>query len=297
MADSQAQRPGAPQSTIATRERVPGPQSTIISVALTGSAPTKAQNPALPVTEEEIAADAIRCWRAGAAIVHIHVRDENEVVTCDPTRYARVRDLIHEQAPDCDVIINMSTGGGAGRTTDDQRRAPVTLRPEIASFDAGSVNFGDRVFINSPQFLDDLAHDMRQYGVKPEIECFESGMIDNARRLIDAGLFQQPYWFQFVLGVRGAAPPTVKQLLHMVEQLPPGSLWSVCAIARAQLPMNVAALVMGGHARTGLEDNLYMSRGVKATNPLLVERLVRLARELGLEPATPPEARALLGLA
>lgn len=269
-------------------------EQVIVSVATTGSPGTKAQNPNLPITPEEIAADAVRCWQLGAAIVHVHVRDDAGLVTCDPARYARVVELIRAQG--CDIIVNMSTGGGAGRTTDDDRRAPLTLGPEIASFDAGSVNFGDRVFINSPQFLDQLARDMRQYGVKPEIECFESGMIENARRLIDTGLIAPPYWFQFVLGIRGGAPATVKQLLHMVEQLPPDSHWSVCAIGRDQLPLNVAALVMGGHARTGLEDNHYYTRGVKATNPQLVERLVRLAREVGREPASPAEARALLGL-
>jgi 3-keto-5-aminohexanoate cleavage enzyme len=268
----------------------------IVSVATTGSPGTKAQNPALPITEEEIAADAVRCWHLGAAIVHVHVRDDDGLVTCDPARYARVRDLIRERAPDCDIIVNMSTGGGAGRTTDDERRAPVTLGPEIASFDAGSVNFGARVFLNSPQFLEQLARDMLTYGVKPEIECFDSGFIETARRLIDAGLLRPPHWFQFVLGIQGGAPATVKQLLHMVEQLPPDSRWSVCAIGRQQLPMNVAALVMGGHARTGLEDNHYLARGVKATNAQLVERLVRLGREVGREIASPAEARAMLGL-
>jgi 3-keto-5-aminohexanoate cleavage enzyme len=271
------------------------PDTLIVSAALTGSAGTKAQNPALPITEEEIAADAVRCWNQGAAIVHIHVRDQDANPSCDPARYGRVAELVRAQG--CDVIINMSTGGGVGRVTDDDRRAPVRLSPEIASFDAGSVNFGDRVFINSPQFLDALALDMQEFGVKPEIECFESGMIENARRQIDRGIFQPPHWFQFVLGVRGGAPPTVKQLLHMVEQLPPSALWSVCAIGRAQLPMNMAALIMGGHARTGLEDNHYLGRGVKATNPGLVERLVRLAREVGREIASPAEARELLGLA
>jgi 3-keto-5-aminohexanoate cleavage enzyme len=268
----------------------------IVSVALTGSAGTKEQNPALPITPEEIAADALRCWNLGAAIAHIHVRGADGIVSCDPALYDRVRTLVREQAPDCDLIINMSTGGGAGVTGDEARRAPVRLRPEIASFDAGSTNFAGRVFVNSPQFLDDLAHDMAEYNVKPEIECFESGMIENARPYIAAGAFKPPYWFQFVLGVRGAAPATVKQLLHMVEQLPPQSLWSVCAIGRAQLPLNMAALVMGGHVRTGLEDNHYYSRGVKASNPQLVERLVRLAREVGREPTTPAETRQLLGL-
>lgn len=267
----------------------------IISVATTGSWTTRQQTPYVPITEEEIAEQAVQCWREGAAIVHIHVRDEQGRPTCDPARYARVRELI--RAHGCDLIINMSTGGGAGQVPDEDRIAPVRLRPEIASFDAGSVNFGERVFVNSPQFLEALAQEMQVYGVKPEIECFESGFIENARRFIERGLFQPPYWFQMVLGVRGGAPATVDQLVHMVRQLPPNSLWSVCAIGRHQLPMNVAAMVMGGHVRTGLEDNIYYSYRVLAEgNAPLVARLARIARELGREVATPAEARQMLGL-
>jgi len=267
----------------------------IVSVATTGSWTTREQTPYVPITEEEIAAEAIRCWREGAAIVHIHVRDEQGRVTSDPARYARVRDLIRSQG--CDIILNFSTGGGAGIVPDEERIAPVRLRPEIASFDAGSLNFGDRVFVNSPAFLEALAHEMQAYGVKPEIECFESGFIETAKRFIERGLIQPPYWFQMVLGVRGGAPATVDQLVHMVRQLPAGSLWSVCAIGRHQLPMNVAALVMGGHVRTGLEDNIYYSYRVLAEgNAPLVARIVRIARELGREPASPSEARTLLGL-
>lgn len=267
----------------------------IISVATTGSATSRAQTPYVPLTPEEIAEQALDCWRAGAAIVHIHVRDSEGRVTCDPARYQRVRELV--EAAGSDLIVNMSTGGGAGIVDDEERIAPVRLGPEIASFDAGSVNFGERVFINSPQFLDRLAREMRERGVKPEIECFDTGMIENAKRVIDAGLIEPPYWFQFVLGVRGGAPATVEQLAFMASQLPPESRWSVCAIGRYQLPMNVAAMVMGGHARTGLEDNIYYSYRVLAEgNAPLVARLARIAAELGREIATPAEARELLGL-
>lgn len=267
----------------------------IISAATTGSWPTKAQNPALPVTELEIAAAAVGCRAAGAAIVHIHVRDDQGRVTCDPTRYARVRDAV--RAAGCDVILNMSTGGGAGQTTDDERMAPVDLAPEIASFDCGSVNFGDRVFINSPGFLRDLATRMTRHGVQPEIECFEAGHVQNALRLIDDGLLTPPFWFQFVLGVRGGAPATVKQLVHLVAMLPAGAQWSVCGIGRAQLPMGIAAMAMGGHVRTGLEDNLYYRKGELAqSNEQLVARLVRIAEEAGRPVATPAETRLLLGL-
>jgi 3-keto-5-aminohexanoate cleavage enzyme len=191
----------------------------------------------------------------------------------------------------------MSTGGGAGIVSDEDRMSPVRLRPEIASFDCGSVNFGDGVFVNSPSFLDTLADRMNEYQVKPEIECFDSGMIENAKRLIARGLLTPPYWFQFVLGVRGGAPATPGQLVHMVSQLPPNSRWSVCAIGRDQLPMNIMAIAMGGHARTGLEDNIYYSYRVLAEgNAPLVARLARIAREAGRELATPDEAREMLGL-
>ena len=266
----------------------------IISVATTGSWPTKAQNPSLPTTEGEIAAAALACQAAGAAIVHIHVRDDAGRVTCDPQRYANVRRLV--ESAGSDVIINMSTGGGAGLVTDAQRMEPVTLSPEIASFDCGSLNFGDGVFVNSPAFLRELAALMRTHNVLPEIECFEPGHVWNALRLIEDGALSPPYWFQFVLGVRGGSPATVKQLVHLVEMLPPGALWSVCAIGRAQLPLNLAAIAMGGHVRTGLEDNLYYHKGELATNEQLVARLARIATEVGRDVATPAQAREILGL-
>ena len=267
----------------------------IISAATTGSWPTKKQKPNVPTTEEEIAAAAIACGEAGAAIVHIHVRDEQERVTCDPERYARVRELV--TAAGSNVVINMSTGGGAGTSSDADRMAPVDLAPEIASYDCGSVNFGERVFINSPSFLRDLAVRMNEFGVKPEIECFEPGHIWNALRLIDEGLLTPPFWFQFVLGVRGGSPPEVKQLLHMVEMLPPGAHWSVFGIGRGQLPLGMAAMAMGGHVRTGLEDNIWYHKGVLAeSNAQLVARISRIAEEMGRPLATPDQVRGLLQL-
>ncbi|MBA2519196.1 MAG: 3-keto-5-aminohexanoate cleavage protein [Chloroflexia bacterium] len=267
----------------------------ILSAATTGSWTTKAQNPAVPITVEEIATAVMACARAGAAIAHIHVRDDAGLVSCDPARYARVRSVV--EAAGCDVIINMSTGGGAGQTTDEERLAPVALAPELASLDCGSLNFGSRVFVNSPDFLLALSRRMLKHGVRPEIECFEPGHVWNALRLIDDGLLRPPYWFQFVLGVRGGSPPTVKQLVHLVEMLPPGAHWSVCGIGRAQLPLGLAAMAMGGHVRTGLEDNVYYHRGELATsNAQLVERLVRIAGELGRPVATPAQTRRLLDL-
>ncbi len=270
-------------------------QPVIISAALTGSWPTKAENPAVPITEDEIAEAALAAYNAGAAVVHLHVRNEHGKVTCDPARYAKVRDLI--RAAGSDVIINMSTGGGAGQTTDEQRMEPVSLKPEIASFDCGSCNFGKTVFINSPSFLDELAQRMNDNGVLPEIECFEPGHVANAIRLIDEGKLKPPHWFQVVLNVRGGSPGTVKQLLHMVEMLPAGALWSVCAIGRAQLPINLAAMAMGGHVRTGLEDNIYYYKGQLAeSNAQLGARLARIAGEIGRPVATSTRAREMLGL-
>lgn len=267
----------------------------IISVATTGSKTMRAQTPHVPITEEEIAKQVIDSWRAGAAIAHIHVRDENEVVTCDPARYQKVTDLV--RAAGCDVVMNWSTGGGAGVTTDEERSASVRLAPEVASFDCGSTNFGDGVFINSPSFLTSLAADMNEYLVTPEIEIFDTGMIENAHELIDRNLLTPPYWFQFVLGIRGGAPATARELTHMVDSIPSGSLWSVCAIGRHQLPMNMVAMAMGGHVRTGLEDNIYYSYRQLATgNAQLVERLARLAREMGRELASPDEAREMIGV-
>jgi 3-keto-5-aminohexanoate cleavage enzyme len=268
----------------------------IISAATTGSRTTKAQTPYLPVTVEEIAGAAVDCWRAGAAIVHVHMRDENEQAICDPDRFQRVSDLV--RAAGSDVIVNWSTSGGVRTTEDETRIAPVRLAPEVASFDCGSTNFGDGVFVNSPTFLERLATEMNEHLVTPEIEIFDTGMMENARHLIERGVLQAPYWFQFVLGVRGAAPATARELTHLVDSLPAGALWSVCAIGRHQLPMNMIAMAMGGHVRTGLEDNIYYSyRELATSNAQLVERLVRLAREMGREVASPDEAREMIGVA
>jgi 3-keto-5-aminohexanoate cleavage enzyme len=267
----------------------------IISAATTGSRTMTSMTPYVPVTEEEIAQQAVDCWRAGAAIVHIHVRDENERVTCDPDRYQKVTDLV--RAAGADVIMNWSTGGGAGITTDEERASSLKRAPEVASFDCGSTNFGSGVFINSPAFLEHLANEMNEHLVTPEIEIFDTGMIETAKELIERHLLQPPHWFQFVLGVRGGAPATARELCHMVDSLPPGSRWSVCAIGRNQLPLNMIAMAMGGHARTGLEDNIYYSYRVLAqSNAQLVERLARIAREMGRDIATPDEARELIGV-
>jgi 3-keto-5-aminohexanoate cleavage enzyme len=267
----------------------------ILSVATTGSWALKSQNPALPITPEEIALAAVESWREGASVAHVHVRDDTGAMSCDLERFRRVKELIRAQG--CDVIVNFSTSGGAGRVNEDERFNSLAAGPELASLDAGSINFNERVFLNPPDFLEELARRMLEANVKPEIEAFDSGMIGNAMTLVEKGLIKTPLWWQFVLGVKGGAAATVRSLVHLVESLPAGSLWSVCAVGWRQLPLNVQAIVMGGHARTGLEDNLYYRRGELAkSNAQLVARLARISRECGREPATSAEAREILGL-
>lgn len=270
-------------------------QPLIISAALTGSSPSKAQNPAVPITPEEIVEAALACREAGASIVHMHVRDDEGKAAGEVWRFARIMELL--RASGTDLVINFSTSGGVGRASEEDRLGVVGLGPDIVSFDCGSLNFGSTVFINTPTFLDKLAQECLTHGVLPEIECFEQGHIASALRLIEEGKLDTPCWFQVVLGVRGGAPGTIKQLVQMVDSLPSGTPWSACAIGRAQLPVGLTAMAMGGHVRTGLEDNIFYHKGrLAASNAELVARLRRMADEIGRPVASPTETRALLGL-
>jgi 3-keto-5-aminohexanoate cleavage enzyme len=267
----------------------------IISCALTGTLATIDDNPHLPYDPEAIGRAAVEAWREGAAIVHIHARSDDGTPAWQPGYFQRAIDVIRSQ--NCDVVVNLTTSYG-GTADDDwgRRFAALDAGPDLASFDCGTMNFGDMVFRNTPQFLAELAQRMRSAGVKPELEIFDSGQIGNALRLAADGLLTAPLFFQFVLGVAGGAPASIRDLLHLVQAVPEGSVWSVCAIGRAQLPMNAHAIAMGGHARTGLEDNLWYRRGVPATNAMLVERVRRLSELMERPVATPDEARRLLAL-
>jgi 3-keto-5-aminohexanoate cleavage enzyme len=265
----------------------------IISVAITGSGTTPAQNPNLPCSAEQIATSAIESWNAGAAIAHIHVREADGTPVHNMEYYD---EIIQRVQGETDMVLNLTTGGALGMSQED-RMETLTFRPELASFDAGSMNFGEHVFLNPPDFLRELARRFTQYNVMPELECFDQGMIGNCMRLIDEGLLKPPFWWQFVLGVAGGAPATPKTLMHLVEHLPEGSQWSAIGLGRGQLPMNVMAVILGGHIRTGMEDNVYYRRGVLAeSNAQLVERAARITREMGREVASPDDARKLLGL-
>ncbi|SMC21040.1 3-keto-5-aminohexanoate cleavage enzyme [Desulfacinum hydrothermale DSM 13146] len=265
----------------------------IITVALTGNVPTKEMNPHVPITAEEIAQDVRRCADAGAVLFHVHARDANGRPTLDIERFKENVRRIKEVAPE--VIIQLSTGARAGKDW-EARANPVRLLPEMASFTTGSNNLPGIVYENSPQFIQFLAQVFKETGVKPEIEVFETGMINNALYLQKKGLIQGPLHFDFVLGAPGSMPGSVKNLLFLSESIPSGSTWSVAGIAKAEIPLATTAIVLGGHVRVGLEDNLTLPDGSPATNPKLVEKVVRIAREVGREIAGPDEARRILNL-
>jgi len=207
--------------------------------------------------------------------------------------YKKNAKRIKEVAPE--VILQLSTGARAGKEW-EARANPVRLLPEMGSFTTGSNNLPGIVYENSPQFIEYLAGVFKQTGVKPEIEVFETGMINNALYLKTKGLIEDPFHFDFVLGAPGSMPGTVKNMIFLSESVPAGSTWTAAGIGKAQIPLATAAIVMGGHVRVGLEDNLYLPDGSMASNPKLVEKVVAIANEIGRETATPEEARTLLSL-
>lgn len=278
------------------RERKFRMEKVIVTAAITGSRISREVTPYIPVTPDEIAQSAIECWRAGAAVVHIHVRDpKTGMGTPDIELFRQVVEPLRQKT---DLVLNLTTSGIPGRNLPtNERLAPLELEPELASLDAGSINLGGSVFINSPDFLEEAAARMREKRVKPELEIFDLGMVMTCLRMRDEGMLDEPLHFQFVLGTPWGAPATPQSLLHLCGYIPENATWSVIGIGKGQLPMSMMALIMRGHIRVGLEDNIYYSRGVLAkTNAELVERVVRIAREYGREVATPQEAREILRL-
>jgi 3-keto-5-aminohexanoate cleavage enzyme len=264
----------------------------IITAAICGAEVTKGHNPNLPITPEELADAAIEAEKAGASIIHLHVRDEEGNPTQSKEVFAKAIELMKEKG--VKAIIQPSTGGAAGMTW-QERIQPVYLNPEMATLDCGTVNFGDEIFVNDLPLMRNFAREMQKLNILPELECFEPGHIYNALQLKKEGLLDKHLHFDLVLGVPGAMKASIKNLLFMVEILPPEATWTVSAIGRHQLPMVSHAILMGGHARVGFEDNIYYRRGELAeSNAQLVARVVRLAEELGREVATPDEARRIL---
>ncbi|QOR34794.1 3-keto-5-aminohexanoate cleavage protein [Clostridium sp. 'deep sea'] len=266
----------------------------IITAAICGAEAYKKDNANMPLSPLELADAAYGCYKAGASIIHLHVRDENGEPTQSKEIFAETIKLIKEKCPD--IIVQPSTGGAVGMTA-KERMQPLELDVEMATLTGGTVNFGDGVFYNSPQYIEQFATVMKERAIKPEIEVFEVGMIQNALRLVKKGLLKMPLHFDFVMGVPGAIPGTAKNLLHLVESIPKDCTWTVAGIGRAELPLATMAIVLGGNVRVGFEDNLYYRYKQLATsNAELVERIVRIANELDREIATPKEARKILGI-
>jgi 3-keto-5-aminohexanoate cleavage enzyme len=268
----------------------------IISVGITGSRITRQQTPYIPISPEEIARSGIEAWRAGASILHVHVRDpKTGLGTQDLSIFKEVVDRIRSET---DAILCLTTSGIPGRNLPIlERLNPLSLNPELVSFDAGSINMGEHVFLNLPEFLEAVAKKTLERGIKPELEVFEVGMVYTCLRYLEKGLLKPPLHFQFVLGTTAGMPATPKSLLHLSEIIPQGSTWSVIGIGPGQLPMAMMGMIMGGHVRVGLEDNIYYSKGVLAkSNEELVDRVVRIAKEFGREVAKPQESRKILSL-
>ena len=296
----------------------------IITAAITGSIHTPTMSPYLPITPEEIADHAIGAYEAGAAIVHIHVRNPE---TGQPTSDIELfREVVTRIKSKCNVIINTTTGGGLGMTTEERLRVVPTLKPELASFNAGSINFAlfdipermgikewkyswekpylemskDFIFPNTFKSLEEFARVFEENGTKPEAEIYDTAMIDTIAYLVKQGLLKRPVYLQFVLGIMGGMPATIQNLVFLYETAKRtlgDFIWSVCAAGRDQLPMCTTSLIMGGNARVGMEDSLYAGKGVLAKSSAdQVEKIVRIARELSIEIATPDEARQILGL-
>lgn len=287
----------------------------IVTIAPTGGMAKKSQNPYLPTQPEEIAESVYRCYNAGASIAAIHARRPDDEATCNPEIYRDINRRVRER---CDIIINNSTGGGidgdllVARSDGlfeidfEERIKGLDAGAETATFDGFTVaaSFAGREIINptTPSQCDRLAARFNERGIKPEWEVFNPAhIVQDMLRLIKSGFDKPPYYVNIVLGAergfQGAMPYTPDNLAEMVKLLPPQSIFCVSAIGPAQLPATTQALLLGGHVRVGLEDNLMFAKGQPSTNEQQVERQVRILRELGLEPATPAEAREMLGLA
>jgi 3-keto-5-aminohexanoate cleavage enzyme len=269
----------------------------IITCAVTGSFPTKEMNPAVPYSPKEIINASYEAYKAGASVVHIHVRDPQ---TGEPTfKIDLFREVLEGIREKSNIVVNLTTSGLRlqGPEAGEERLKTVSLKPDMCSFDIGSMNFGERVAIN-PQKWGEIAVDrMKKYNVKPEIEVFDIGHIYQAIDLINKGLIDDPPYFQLCMGAKWGMEGTPENLIFMRNKLPQNAVWSVLGIQKAQLPMIQMGIIMGGHIRTGFEDNLYLKRGVLAKNNAeLVETAVNQAETFGRSIATPEEAREILGV-
>ncbi|MBW2061634.1 MAG: 3-keto-5-aminohexanoate cleavage protein [Deltaproteobacteria bacterium] len=281
----------------------------IITVAVIGAGPTREQSPYIPITPAEIADSAVEAFNEGASIAHIHVRNPE---TGEPSNEVHLFEEVVERITGrCNIILNLSTGAGGGlyigpdgtTLTDDiqsaERRVEhvLKLRPEMCSLDIGTMNFGIGIFANTQGIVDKMAELIKGAGVKPEVELFDAGHIEIARRLLSLGLVEEPPHYQLCLGTQGGLAATPKNAVHFSECLPPGGTWSVFGVAQTQFPMVAMGALLDGHIRVGFEDNLYMKRGVKAErNADLVKRAADIIKDLNKEVASVDEAREILRL-
>jgi uncharacterized protein (DUF849 family) len=271
----------------------------IINVATTGIVPTRDNSIHVPLTPDEIAADCARCSALGASVFHLHARDSSGGATYRADIYREIIDKVKTQCPD--VIVCVSTSGRKVKSL--AKRSEVLdlegdVKPDMASLTLGSMNFPRQASVNDPAVIRGLAEKMRDRGITPELEVFDLGMVDYSKFLIDRQVLAAPLYFNLFLGSLGTLSATPFNLATMIQSLPDGASWGAAGIGRFQFFVNSMAITMGGHVRVGLEDNLYMDteKKVPATNPALVERIVRLAEAAGREIATPADARRLIGL-
>jgi uncharacterized protein (DUF849 family) len=294
----------------------------IITAAITGSMVTPTMSPYLPITPKHIIDEILAVHEAGGTVCHVHVRDpKTGMPASDVSLFREIASMVKSK---CDIILCFSTGGGAGMTTEERVKVVTELRPELASFNAGSINFGifpalekwtewkyewepkylkmteDFIFANSFKTLREFMEAFNKNETKPELEAYDAGMINNISYLISKGYLKKPVYIQFVMGVLGGITPSPENLMFMIDyakRLIGDFEFSVCATGQSQFPICTQSLIVGGHARVGLEDNFYLSKGVLAkSNAEHVTKMIRIARELGIEAATPSEARQILGL-
>lgn len=265
----------------------------IITIAPVGSLPKKKDTPYVPITTDEIINDVLECYKAGASVAHIHARDENENSIHDIEIFKKIHDGIKEKAPD--MIVQISTGGRAGLNYESRSKG-LFVNPEMASLTTGSCNFPNSIYENSPKLIRDLLSEMNERNIKPELEIFDTSMIDQAIQLGKENLLEKPLYFNFVVGLKNCQPATVNQISYLINRIPEDSVWNISGVGKTQLLTTFLSIPLGGHVRVGLEDNIYYSKGKHAKNSDLVKRVVRLAKEYNREVATPDEARKILGL-
>jgi 3-keto-5-aminohexanoate cleavage enzyme len=267
----------------------------VITVAPVGGELTREQQPTLPLFPEEIAEEVARCREAGASIVHLHVRDEDGVPSQSREHFFRAIDAVRRAAPD--IVIQTSTGGSVGMS-EEERAQPLDLKPEMATLTTGTVNFGDEVFENPYPLVERFFLRMREIGVQPEFEVFDTGMVETAARLVaEHDAEARHLHFDLVLGVPGGMAGTPRSVLHLTSILPPGASWTATGIGRTHLPVTLTSLALGGHVRTGFEDTIYLGKGQLAgSNADLIARVASIAAQTGREVATPDQAREIVGI-